>query len=336
MFHSARITLTAWYVLIALIITVLFSLLAYNGFRFEFEQGLQRQRVFFQQSFQGPNNQPITIFRRTDPDIAHDLRMHLIYRIFYIDTAVIIAAALGGYLLAGRTLKPIQEMVDEQNRFITDASHELRTPITALRSELEATLLSKKLTEKESRAVLISNLEEVISLQNLSDNLLELATAQRTRRTIVLREIILLDVLESAIKKVAPLAKNKQIVIENNVKNMPILGQSDRLVELFILIIDNAVKYSPKKTKITINSLIKDKSIYIAVKDTGIGIMDADQEKIFQRFYRSDKSRTSSKSKGYGLGLAIAKQIVEEHKGMIQVKSEVNKGSVFTVILPLK
>ncbi len=332
MFHRARLKLTAWYILVAFIITCLFSLLSYNGLRFDLEQGLQRQRVYFQQGYL-PNGPPIPIFRRTDPELMRELRTHLILRILYIDGAIILIAAIGGYILAGRTLRPIQKMVDEQNRFITDASHELRTPLTSLRSELEASLLSKKLSEKEARDVLKSNLEEVISLQNLSDNLLELANQQKP----IIRsldKIDILEVIEGATKKVVPLAKKKHITIDNKVKSALLHGERSYLIELFVILLDNAIKYSNSQTTITLTSVKKNKSIIIAVKDEGSGISKEDIDKIFERFYRSDKSRTKSKIKGYGLGLAIAKQIVTDHRGSINVKSEIEKGTVFTVSLP--
>lgn len=334
MFHRARLKLTAWYILLALIITCLFSLLSYNGLRFELEQGLQRQRIFFQQGFLEPDGPPVTILKRTDPELMEDLRMHLIFRILYIDAAIILVAAIGGYLLAGRTLKPIQKMVDEQDRFITDASHELRTPLTSLRSELEASLLSKKLSEKEARDILKSNLEEVISLQALSDNLLELATKERPLTRHFLRDVNLLEVLEESVKKIAPLARKKHIIINIKVKNIMLSGERSSLTELFVILLDNAIKYSNPKTAITVTSAVKDKTVTISVMDEGIGISKDDQEKIFERFYRTDRSRTKSKTKGYGLGLAIAKQIVTDHRGTIHVKSEVGKGAKFTVSLP--
>ncbi len=336
MFEHARLKLTAWYILIAFIITCLFSLLSYNGLRFELEQGLQRQRVYFQQGFRGPEGPPVTVFRRTDPDLMRDLRTHLILRILYIDGAIILISAVGGYLLAGRTLRPIKKMVDEQNRFITDASHELRTPLTSLRSELEASLLSKKLPEKEAREILKSNLEEVISLQNLSDNLLELATQQKPLNPRSLDNINLLEVIETSVKKIIPIAKKKHINIDNKVRSTQIKGERSYLVELFVILLDNAVKYSDSKTTITLTSISKDKTVNVAIKDEGVGINKEDQGKIFERFYRSDRSRTKSKTKGYGLGLAIAQQIITDHQGSIHVKSEVGKGTTFTVSLPTK
>jgi len=103
------------------------------------------------------------------------------------------------------------------------------------------------------------------------------------------------------------------------------------LVETFVILLDNSIKYSPKNSKIEINSKSSKNKVTISVMDEGIGIASDDLVHIFDRFYRAEKSRTE---KGYGLGLSIAKKIIEQHKGEIEVKSEVNKGTTFTVILP--
>ena len=335
MFQSARLTLTAWYILIAFIITALFSLLAYNGFRFEFERGLQKQQIIFQQnnSRQSPPN---ILFRRdVDPNLQKELRDRLLARILYIDLVIIIAAAAGGYILAGRTLKPIKKMMDEQHRFITDASHELRTPLTAMRSEMETSLLTKKMTDKDTKELIKSNLEEVINLQNLSDGLLTLAQYQTRNTKREQTQLSLTQIVTDAITKVMPLAKKKQITVDDKTKDYALVGNSDYLLKLFIILLDNAIKYSPKNSTIILASYKTDHNVKIDVKDQGVGIEKSDLEKIFDRFYRSDKSRQRSDIGGYGLGLAIARQIVEEHGGTISVTSKVDKGSTFTVKLPI-
>ncbi len=335
MFHSARLKLTLWYVLVALIVTVFFSLLAYNSLGFEVERGLQRQRIYLQQNMD-PSQPPSIIFSRLNPALQHEIRERLLERILYIDTAIIILVAAGGYLLAGRTLKPIKEMVDEQNRFITDASHELRTPLTSMRTELEATLLSKKLSEKEAREVLTSNLEEVVHLQNLSNNLLELATAKKPPKKKTIQTLSLTKMLNEVIKKLKPLADEKKISFTLNLEESHLIGEQSSLRELFIILLDNAIKYSHENTEVTISSKKKEKFAVIKVSDQGIGIPKADREKIFDRFFRSDKSRSKVGAKGYGLGLAIAKQIVADHNGQINVESKLDHGTTFIVQLPRK
>ena len=331
MFHSARLTLTLWYILIACIITAFFSLLAYNGFRFEFERGLQKQLIQFEN-----NNSRIRplLPRRIDTELQRELRERLLFRILYIDLAIIVTAAAGGYVLAGRTLKPIRTMVEEQRRFITDASHELRTPLTAMRSEMEANLLAKVMTDKEAKELIKSSLEEVIKLQNLSNGLLTLAQTQTSSLSQKLEPVVISHSIQEAIATTSFLAKKKHITIVSHVKSYKVHGSNDDLINLFVILLDNAIKYSPEKTQVTLNSKKIGHTVSISLKDQGIGIDQKDTEKIFERFYRTDMSRQRSDIGGYGLGLSIAKQIVSQHKGSISVASTVKKGSVFTIQLP--
>lgn len=333
MFESARLKLTLWYILIAGIITFLFSLLAYNGFRFEFERGLQRQRFFIQNQFDG--SPPMIVLRHMDPSISEELKERLIRRILYIDGVVILVAAVGGYLLAGRTLKPIQDMVREQDRFIADASHELRTPLTALRTEMEASLLDPKLTTIEARKIIESNLEEVINLQTLSDNLLRLSHSPHDQKQ-HFSSVGIKMIVDTAIKRTSSLAKLKRITITAKTAQATIKGDTLLLSELLVLLLDNAIKYSPKNSEITIRGNKVDHSYRLTIKDQGVGIPAKDLPFIFDRFFRSDKSRTQSAKAGYGLGLAIAKKIVGMHKGHISVVSKEKVGTTFTVSLPVK
>ena len=228
-------------------------------------------------------------------------------------------------------------MLDEQHRFITDASHELKTPLTALRSEIEVYLMGKKRTLKEAEIILASNLEEVIRLQNLSQSLVRLAKHRETNgEGIHATNLSLLAIVESALKKVVPLARKKQITINNDIIDVQILGEKQSLIEVFVVLLDNAIKYSPEQTTVTISSRKTDHSVRIRIMDQGLGIDPTDIPHIFERFYRADKSRTKSETTGYGLGLAIVKQIIEDHKGTVSVTSNTGKGTTFTLRLNIQ
>jgi signal transduction histidine kinase len=134
------------------------------------------------------------------------------------------------------------------------------------------------------------------------------------------------------LRKQKKIAKAKQIKIANNIKDTKINGVEDRLTEVFVILLDNAIKYSPKNGKVEIESKKENRRIKISIIDHGMGISEKDLPYIFDRFYRSDKSRSE---KGYGLGLSIAKKIVESHNGSISVKSEIGKQTTFIVNLPI-
>lgn len=326
MFRQARIKLTAWYLAIIMLISISFSLVIYRGLTFELS------RIERVQRFRRPIPAPFVI----DPEIVKETQQRITLALVSINLFIWGTSAAAGYFLAGRTLQPIKQMVDEQNRFITDASHELRTPLTSLKSEIEVNLRDKKLSIEEARKLFKSNLEEVNNLQALSDGLIKLTQYQKGENGLSFGKMSLAQIISEAVKKVSGLAKNKNITVINKVENYDIDGEKSTLIELFTIFLDNAIKYSSQKTKINLSSKKTDGYVLTRIADQGTGINKKDIPHLFDRFYRTDESRTKSKIKGYGLGLAIAKQIVEKHHGSIKVESKPNKGTAFTVSLPVK
>jgi two-component system, OmpR family, sensor histidine kinase CiaH len=340
MFERARLKLTAWYLLIIMTISLLFSFAIYSSIDTELHR-FERMQIKFEaklpqtQVFQLHSPDHFIRFVRPDPEIIDKARQRLIFALALINISVLLFAGAAGHFLAGRTLRPIKKMVDEQHRFITDASHELRTPITSLRSEIEVGLRNKKLTLSDAKKLLQSNLEEVIHLHTLSDNLLELAQNGKIVDPGHFERFSLVTLIDKAIKKVEPLATKKQITINSQITETTLLGTQDRLLEVFVILLDNAIKYSPKKSGIIISSKSKKGTVSISVIDQGVGIAKEDLPHIFERFFRVSKSRDKTKVSGYGLGLAIAKKIVEAHSGTIQVRSKQAKGTTFTINLPI-
>lgn len=335
MFQSARLKLTTWYVMIIMLISMLFSVIIYAGINNEFRrfEYFQQRRIEHQREglLLPPQELRVPNF---DPEMIAGARQRIIFVLVLINLGILVISGGAAYFLAGRTLKPIQGMVDEQNRFITDASHEFRTPLTSLRSEIEVNLRDKKLSFENAKSLLRSNLEEVISLQSLSDHLMELAQYQKRNGSISFEKFPLSEVALQACRKVAPLAHKKNITVTSKIGNYSVSGVKQSLTELLVILLDNAIKYSPKKTSVSLSAEKTDHSIIVSVKDEGIGIAQEDLPYIFDRFYRTDKSRSKKTAKGYGLGLSIAKQIVDLHNGTIEVKSKLNHGTTFTVKLP--
>lgn len=332
MFEQTRIKLTAWYLVIIMIISLLFSAVIYSIVNSEYVR-FERMQIRIQEEIQNGVMQrgPSPRYVQINPQAIQDARKHLIYTLGIINVGIFVFAGGAGYFLAGRTLRPIKKSLDEQKRFVSDSSHELRTPLASLRSEIEVGLLDKKITLEKSKKILESNLEEVISLQLLSDRLLDLAQNGKAIKKDSMEVLSVKDVVDSAIKKTEKKAKVKKIEINEKISNSIILGIEDRIIEAFVIIIDNAIKYSPSKSTIEIFSKEKNDSVYISIKDSGIGISKKDIDQIFERFYRAQESRSEE---GYGLGLSIAKRIVESHGGKIEVDSKINIGSTFTIILP--
>lgn len=330
MFGQARIKLTVWYVGIILIISTLFSVAFYNSSTREIDRivdRLQFEKIREESGLPG--------FRRPSggPSIEELLeykeRMRL--TLLIVNGVILLFSAGAAYILSGRTLKPIKIMVDEQNQFISSASHELRTPLATLRTEMEGHLLEKEITDQQARNLIKSNLEEIERLQGLSNNLLRITQVQELASS-AFEDVSISEVLDTAIAKVLPLAKKKNILITRKSKESIIWGDKMSLVEVFVILLDNAIKYSPKKSEVSVVVQKNEKQVVVAIKDNGIGISEEDKEKIFERFYRADSSRTVTD--GYGLGLSIAQKTIEKHNGSIQVTSTLNKGSLFEVKFP--
>ncbi len=329
MFHSARLTLTAWYLLIIMGISILFSLAFYNVTTQEVQRLINRMEHQRQDPFD-LYHMPSQFTQQRIQDLRES-EQRLLWSLIFLNGIVFIVAGGGGYFLAGRTLRPIQHMVTEQNRFITDASHELRTPLTATRTSIEVALRDKQLSLADAKKVLEGSLEDITSIQVLSDNLLRLSQSEKIQRSPTFTIISLSEIIDIAVKKIAPLAKAKNITITQKITRHTIKGDAQSFEELFLIFLDNAIKYSPRGSSVTIVTRKIDSHINLIIQDNGIGIEKEDIPSIFDRFYRAEKSRTKNKVTGYGLGLSIAKKIIEEHKGTISVESRVGKGTTFTL-----
>ena len=341
MFKSARIKLTIWYLLIIMVISISFSTFIYLGSTREFDRILRIQEYRIQhpeiqQRFiQRPiwQNDDIPLSRAPDPVVISEARNRIAEGLFGINLIILIVSSLAGYFLAGRTLRPIKNMVDEQNRFITDASHELNTPLTSLKTSIEVNLRNKKFNLNDAKKTLLSNLEEVNNLQALSEELIEITQYQKVNGNFKLKKVNVAEVVKKAVAKIKPQADKKQIKIITDVAKTIINADERSLTEVFTILLDNAVKYSVEKKNIEVSSSSTDSKLKIIVKDNGIGIDKEDIPFIFERFYRVDKSRTKQQIPGYGLGLSIAKRIIDLHGGTISVLSVKGEGTSFTVTL---
>ncbi len=335
MFYSARLKLTLFYVFVIFLISSVFSVAIYRVLSHELDRGLRLQRLRIERP-ERVLNPDITLFLYpADTQILKDELTRIRLNLILIDAAIVLVSGIAGYFLAGRTLVPIEEMVDEQKRFIADASHELRTPLTVLKTESEVALRDTKLDLSQAKNQIKSNLEEVAKLQSLSDHLLTLSRYEDTRLSLDMRKIKLLEILEKAKGNVLPLARKKRIQIKIESTQIEVSAEEVSLIELFTIFMDNAVKYSPLGSIVLVKVKTEGKKVTVQIKDNGIGIKASDLPYIFNRFYRADMSREKNKVGGYGLGLPIAKSIVEYYHGKIDVISSPRKGTIFIVSLPL-
>ena len=332
LFHSARLQLTIWYLLVIALISLTFSAAIYKTQTDELTRFslLQRQRIE-QRLEQGFGMGPGAGLILVDLELISETKKRILVSLLVFNGIVISFSGIFGYFLAGKTLEPIEEMVQEQTRFIADASHELRTPITSLLVNLEVFMRGKK-TRDESLKVIDASLIEVRRLRDLAGSLLHLSAdlGHASQR----EKLDLKKIVESVVRKYQATAKERKITLKQSGVSVFATGNKNDLEELFTILLDNAIKYSKEGGEVTLATKSQNKKTIVTVKDTGVGIAKTDLPHIFDRFYRADLSRSKGHSSGYGLGLSIAQKIADSHRAEIAVKSKLGSGSTFVVSFP--
>lgn len=255
-------------------------------------------------------------------------------RLLFLGLIAAIAAGIIGWLLAGRALFPIKKSWQKQKDFVADASHELRTPLTIIQSNLDVVLNDPESTIDNNMKWLQNAYSETENMGKLINDLLLLAQIDASEIELNYK---LLDISEAASmvgEKMGPAFINKSIYFANEISSgIYIYGDEIRIRQLMMILLDNALKYTPQGGKVKLQVKKDTDNAKIIVSDTGTGISEEDKERIFDRFYRADKARSRSQG-GTGLGLSIAHWIVETHKGKIIVKSRPGTGSSFIVEFP--
>lgn len=316
-FEKARLELAVRYTFLSAIMLVLFTVAAL----------MAETRAFdlIEEALGDPINRPALtalLTRRLDQFEADFAR-----RLMLFDGILLICSGIGSYYLAGKTLKPIERMVEEQKEFAAEASHELKTPLAILQLETEA-LMRQHLNDKAKAKVQILS-DEVGRMSRLVERL----TAWiRPKQQVALEKI---DLSELAAKVIAPLEtywENQKgvkidFVSESGTK---VMANQDELKQILMILVDNACKYSKDGGAVSIGSDVSGLYVRIRVRDQGEGIAKADLNRIFERYYRG-----RTKQKGMGLGLPIAKKLLTNMKGKIRVESELGKGTMVEVLLPL-
>jgi two-component system, OmpR family, sensor histidine kinase CiaH len=323
------------YLVIIMAMSLGFSVVFYNTSSRELGRQIPPQAIFQQRAFGGPSNtaQADDVADFFEQRIAEGRRA-LLARLMLLNMIALVAGAGLSYYLAKKTLKPIEENMLAQAQFVSDASHELRTPLTALRTTNEVALRRSKLGVADAKKLLQENLAEVIKLQHLTDSLLKLAS--QTNQQLELQEIELQPVVIDAVQQIAPAAALKHMSIEDNTDNVKVLGDAKGLQQVLAILLDNAVKYSPEKSVVTVSSRMHSKYVELLVRDNGIGIKAVDIPHIFDRFYRADQSRSGQKVEGYGIGLSLAQKIIQQHGGSIMAQSWPGKGTTIVVRIAIQ
>ena len=316
-FKKARVRLTFYYTLVVVVIIGLFSVALYFTL-------IQNIKGHVLESVVDEDAQTEVI-----NDTANDLQMIIII----IDGLVLVLIGYLSYMLSGKTLKPIAKAMEAQKRFSAEASHDLRTPLAIMQTDIEVTLNNKNENIKQYRKTLESNLEEVKKMSTLASNLLLMA---RTEEGLLKTDMVSIEVasfVEKIILKFKKQAEAKNIKLSFMSEKINPIKISPNYFERAIQnIIQNAINYTVNGGSINVIAKQENQHILIRIDDTGVGIKESDLPHVFNRFYKASHSRNDTSSSG--LGLPIARQIIEQHGGTITIKSKEGVGTSVFISIP--
>ncbi|NHN34030.1 two-component sensor histidine kinase [Paenibacillus sp. S3N08] len=244
------------------------------------------------------------------------------------------------HMMSKRAMVPIVQSYTRQREFVSDASHELRTPLSVMLSSIDSLEMEQTAnTDPFSRKLLVNMKDEVKRMAKLVSDLLLLARSDTPEYKLQVDTFDVHAQSEIVVQSMKAIAASKQIDLQLEAEGpFEMEGDVERIKQLLYILLDNAVKYTPSggqvRLLLSMDANDSNRKLVMVVEDTGIGIAEEEQKQVFHRFYRADKSR-SRQIGGHGLGLAIAKSIVDAHHGTIGVSSSLGEGSTFTVALPI-
>jgi signal transduction histidine kinase len=246
-----------------------------------------------------------------------------------------IVANFAGHIMAGKAIVPLKEAYERQRQFAADASHELRTPLSVVMASVDVLGNDRSIISPFLQQVIEDMRDEVKKMTKLVGDLLMVARSENQTFKLMTEKFDLIEAAYEVVRKMQPLADEKHIkLLFVKQEAVAIRADVQRIKQLLIILIDNALKYTPSHGVVTVkvDGDFEKNKIRIMVRDTGIGISLKDQHKVFDRFYRVDRAR-SRDSGGNGLGLAIARDIVNLHNGELYIESKIGEGAAFIVEL---
>jgi signal transduction histidine kinase len=240
------------------------------------------------------------------------------------------------WFLSGRALIPIQQAFQRQQEFVADASHELRTPLTVLRTSTDLLNVHRDKPLTQSGELFDDVRAEIARMERLTQDLLTLARSDSGGLELMTAPLELSDMAAEVVRRTTPLAQSQGVLLTLRAASQPstVEADPDRLQQVLLILIDNAIKHTPRGGKVEVRVRRHGQSAEVEVADTGSGIAPEHLPRIFDRFYRADKAR-ARKLGGTGLGLAIAKMLVDAHDGQLHLESTLGAGTQATVTLPL-
>ena len=274
------------------------------------------------------------IFRKRLESRDNMTRVAIIYSLVGFNLGIFLIGIFVSRRLAKLTLAPIERAMMKQTQFIFDASHELKTPLTAMLIRNEVAMRKKDLSEEKAREVIAKNIEEISRMKELTASMLDVARENGDRESG--ETIVIADFMTSLREKLLPVANERGVEIELEVnveKNKTAVVAKNTLEQVLTIFADNAMKYSGESI-VYLRAGRRGKNVVFSVKDNGVGVKKEDQKRIFERFYQVDAARTRTEDKtSHGLGLAIAKNLAERQGYRIVLRSSEGHGAEFEVVV---
>ena len=239
----------------------------------------------------------------------------------------------GSWWMAGRSLRPMQKAWEMQQTFVSNASHELRTPLTLVRASAEVAQRHTE-TQGEQSELLGDIIGEVDHMTRLVEDLLLLSRLDAGQLKLEKEPLNVQELLEEISRSFSHLAASREVKLVNSPAEGRVLADRTRLRQVVLIVLDNALRHSPAGNTIYLGSRLDGKQVKIEIRDSGAGIDAAHLDKLFDRFYQVDSSR-SGENKGSGLGLSIAKSLIEAHEGQIKIESQPGQGTKVYFCLPV-
>ncbi|MBI3888636.1 HAMP domain-containing histidine kinase [Candidatus Nomurabacteria bacterium] len=315
LFQSARLKLTGYYIVIMFIILAIFSSVLIYTIDSRLKQDL---------------NGRVTVRNVDGTTVDVDEIVEVL--VYYIDGILILIITFLSYFLAGKTLKPIEENFDDQKKFYADISHDLRTPIAIIATESEVALQNTSNDEKELRKIIVSNLEEARKMSKLVSDMLVISRDGRKSITNKFTVVDLYAFVQRIMSKMEAQAKKKGLkLVLGESKKTPVKIYVTDFERVIMNILQNAINYT-EVGSIRVYVTSDDKNAHVLISDTGVGIKEEDLPFVCDRFYKAEHSRGDDG--GFGLGLSISKQIIEQHNGSINIESELNVGTTIVITIP--
>ncbi|OWA35876.1 two-component sensor histidine kinase [Saccharibacillus sp. O16] len=281
-----------------------------------------------------PSDNQTTMYVFIDTTSRQEILKTLIYTFLAVGLAVLIVLFFFSRFFANRSIQPVREAFEKQKQFIADASHELKTPLAVINTNADVLLANGEETIRSQEKWLRYIKSETERMAKLTGDLLYLTEMDDSRPGMVQARFDLSDAVENVMLTMEAVVFEKNLTLDYDIEpGLSLVGSREQIVQVTMILLDNAIKYANTRGSIGLSLKREHGEIRLAVSNTGEGITAEHLPHVFDRFYRTDKSRTRSQG-GHGLGLAIAKSIVEQHKGRITAKSTVDEKTTFIVQFP--